>query len=433
MKEYSEYIDRLRLLVRNAHAGPHTEDLASRINAALDGQASQELRRLIPLVRRREAGAFFTGSTLAKQALKGFTETLTEQSVILDPACGAGDLLLPCIAQLAETVRAGPISETWQRQIAGRDLHTEFVDAAKLRLLLKVLTTSHGEGVHKELENPFSNIMVGDGTNDPDAVSAATHVVMNPPFGRVKTRDDCTWARGKASEAAVFMDTMCRQAEPGTRILAILPDSLRSGSNYSKWRQQIIRHSEVESVELFGQFDKSADIDVFALHLRIRSQPEESPNFNWTQVPDTSRYYVVGDRFTVSTGPVVDYRDPHEGGFHPFITGRELPAWKTVRHIEKKRKFAGRLIDPPFVAVRRTSRHGDAHRAVATVIDCGRPVAVENHVLVLSPNDHSLTSCRELMASLAHSDTTEWLNQRIRCRHLTVTVLAELPLWNTSK
>jgi hypothetical protein len=38
-------------------------------------------------------------------------------------------------------------------------------------------------------------------------------------------------------------------------------------------------------------------------------------------------------------------------------------------------------------------------------------------------------TCRELLDILKDDQTTHWLDQRIRCRHLTVAALDELPWW----
>ena len=69
-------------------------------------------------------------------------------------------------------------------------------------------------------------------------------------------------------------------------------------------------------------------------------------------------------------------------------------------------------------------------RAIATIITGKEEVSVENHLIVLIPHDLSLESCKELMLRLRSKETDEWLNERIRCRHLTVSALNELPWWN---
>lgn len=66
-------------------------------------------------------------------------------------------------------------------------------------------------------------------------------------------------------------------------------------------------------------------------------------------------------------------------------------------------------------------------RASAVLIRSDEPVAVENHLIVLTPRDGTIKTCKTLLEILACETTTEWLDKRIRCRHLTVGVLKELP------
>jgi hypothetical protein len=80
------------------------------------------------------------------------------------------------------------------------------------------------------------------------------------------------------------------------------------------------------------------------------------------------------------------------------------------------------------VVIRRTSRPGDAYRATATVIGGESPIAVENHLLVCEPKDRKLATCKKLMLQLKTDAVNKYLNGRIRCRHLTVQAIEELPL-----
>jgi hypothetical protein len=71
-------------------------------------------------------------------------------------------------------------------------------------------------------------------------------------------------------------------------------------------------------------------------------------------------------------------------------------------------------------------------RAVATLVRGEGTVAIENHLIVLLPKDGRLKTCAKLLDSLKHENTTKWLNERIRCRHLTVSALSQLPLFASS-
>src|SRR3712207_255923 len=69
--------------------------------AALDGQASHRLRELVKPAILRAFGAFFTSRRLCDVAMRHIGPSLSEEAIILDPACGAGDLLLSCTQHLA--------------------------------------------------------------------------------------------------------------------------------------------------------------------------------------------------------------------------------------------------------------------------------------------------------------------------------------------
>jgi hypothetical protein len=219
-------------------------------------------------------------------------------------------------------------------------------------------------------------------------------------------------------------------AQLGTRIVAILPEVLRTGSHYLKWRREIERLARIDSVEVVGLFDLWTDVDVFILRLTV-GQPDVVSAEGWWKSNEKVNVSAkqFGDVFDVKVGPVVPHRDPHLGNWFPFIHAHDLPAWKTVNtnDIASHRRFAGTKYTPPFLVVRRTSRPGDNNRAVGTVIRGKRPVAVENHLVVLKPKDGLLRTCWKGLEKLHGTDTDVWLNERIRCRHLTVPSIGEIP------
>lgn len=89
--------------------------------------------------------------------------------------------------------------------------------------------------------------------------------------------------------------------------------------------------------------------------------------------------------------------------------------------------FRGRTFSPPFVTIRRTSRPEQKRRADGVLVVGDRPVAVENHLLVVLPKNGSRSSCEELIGVLADARTGDCLDRRIRTRHLTVSAISDLP------
>jgi N-6 DNA Methylase len=428
LRNYQIYVKQLRALVA-AVGTRHSPELDGPVHAALDGQAADSLRRLVPLTELRRDGIFLTGSELAQTAVRRLVPTLDARSVILDPTCGAGDLLLACVKALPAMSSLSRTMKAWERQLVGRDLHPELLEAARLRLLLAAMRLFPGARVRRQtVEHPlFPKIRVGCGLTD-SSYEGATHLVMNPPFTAISASDSCSWARGQVNSAAVFLEHALRRSRPGTRIAAILPDVLRSGSRYRKWRRLVEQLAEIEHLEIGDQFNRWTDVHVFLLNLRIPQRTVASASTTTWTCP--SRKDRLEERFAVRIGPVVDYRDPHEGRKHSFIRSRDLPPWGNLCRVSRTRRFSGTLIAPPFIAIRRTSRPGDTHRAVGTLVVGNSLFAVENHVICLVPHHGGEGSCRAALRNLQDPRTTEWLDQRIRCRHLTVRALAELPWWN---
>lgn len=430
MKAFNPYVSRLQNLLLKSTRAPSEPDHQAAIEAALDGQPSAELRRCVSLARLRSAGAFFTGSAMARRAIAAGFSQLKANSTVLDPACGVGDLLVAFAEHLPHSGDLTSTLQAWGCRILGRDLQPEFVRATKLRLALAAIRGA--EGTHAldlpKINELFPGIVTGCSLADEEPFAAASHIVINPPFTRVQAPPTCEWASGKVNSAAVFMETCINRSQPMTRIIAILPDVLRSGSRYEKWRKFFEERVSLSKVEVVGQFDRNTDVDVFIAVGTVRKRRLKTSRLNWARPekpkPDTVS---IGERFHVSVGPVVPHRDPHRGSWYPFIHAREMPPWGVVSSISHHRRFLGRTFESPFVVVRRTSRPGDKRRAIGTIVDGTKPIAVENHLLVLQPKDHSLATCAQLIKLLRRDITDEILNRRIRCRHLTVPSLAELP------
>lgn len=355
--------------------------------------------------------------------MAGFAVESWENHITFDPACGAADLLLPIAKRLdvKQTVSATLCS--WNKRIFGCDLSHEFIEAARLRLML--LAVSRGaalDGAPPELARLLSNLMVADGLSESEPYSACTRIVMNPPYGRVPSGVR-SWKEGAVTAAALFVERAAELSSPGTEIGALLPEVLRTGTSYKHWRNHVkcfVDQSEPQSI---GQFSAHADVDVFIQHfIRRNVATKLEPGCDISEPKST-----VGSYFSVAVGAVVPHRDPVEGPKLAFLHPKNAPLWGEVKRINETRRFNGRTFTPPFVVVRRTSRPGDRHRAVGTLILGTRKVAVENHLLVLSPNDGAVETCHSLMRVLRGKQTDEFLDLAMRCRHLTTSSVASVP------
>lgn len=430
MKAFESYVADLHSLLNAAVNQPRSKTkYAAHIKAALDGQPARELRRLVPLETLRSQGAFFTGSKLALYALHSALNSISDNSVILDPACGAGDLLIASSSRLSIQNDLSRTLCLWGKSLIGRDLHPEFILATKIRLVLAAIKRGVplGRSSFPDLENLFPHLEVRSGITDYEAFGQASHIFINPPFSMVEAPKTCTWASGMVNFAALFLEACLLNSRTGTRVIAILPDVLRSGSRYQKWRELIVSRSHLNKIKLFGKFDRWADVDVFIMDAHVTNNGKLRKSIEWGY-PKQSEGKLLGDLFEIAIGPVVSYRDPHLGPWFPFVQARGLKAWGTVSDIPVSRRFLGRAFDPPFVVVRRTSRPGDKYRAIGTIITGHKSVAVENHLIILKPRDNKLESCEFLLKILTRQEVNKWLDQRIRCRHLTVSSLRELPM-----
>lgn len=425
--DYSAYVSQLKRLAVESH---RSVDWNTRVEAALNGQASVELRRVAPLETRRKFGAFFTGTDLGSQLI-GRSTGFGAKSVFYDPTCGMGDLLIAAARELPLCKTLPDTLRQWGQQLTGTDLHREFIEGAKTRL---VLLARQRHKTAEASQSPdagfFPNIRVADGLKQEALFDRATHLLLNPPFGQVPAPTDCKWAGGRITEAATFVVAALERAKPGTEMLAILPEVLRSGSFSEQWRKRVGQLAEVQLVQPYGIFDDSADVDVFLLHLvrRIGNQHPAPHEWTTTTAPRTT---TIADFFEVHVGRVVPHRDEESGPLRRYIHPRNIAVWVEVTRISEKRRHEGLTYQPPFVVLRRTSRPGDKFRAAATVILGTKPVAVENHLIVCQPRDKTSDRCRALMAQLHTQRVNEFLDHRIRCRHLTVGAVREIPLPNS--
>ena len=408
---FDDYVLRLRALERDQRRGKEREKA---VTAALDGEARRTAREVIPSAMLKALGAFFTRSSLRAQAWSLFREPLQEGSVVLDPAVGAGDLLLGAFDHLPDGVSA---------ELRGFDLHEGFLAAARARLSIAT-TLRSAEGKRGLVA---TKLRKGSGLVQHRAIAQATHIIMNPPFTAMTAPARCTWAHGRVNSAAVFLDAVIGHASPGTEVLAIVPDVLRSGSRYSRWRTDVAARAHVLKVVQVGRFDEWTDVDVILLHLRRREGSTSDEGQDWGSLVGLISGSRVDSVFDISVGAVVDYRSPKRGPWQPYLIARDAPRWGRIDKVTRRRRFRGTVVPPPFVVVRRTSSPSDRQRAVATIVDCAEHIAIENHLLVARPKDGSVDTCARLLERLNSTSATSWFNDVIACRHLTVTALGGLP------
>jgi hypothetical protein len=424
---FSKYAQGLRQLAA-AGGGGDAPRWSSRCEAALNGQPSQELRSVVPLNIRRTHGTFFTGSTLANRLVRHVDLDDSRDLTILDPTCGVGDLLLAVAHRLPLKRSLEATLHSWGQVLRGVEREGALISAAKARLVLLALRRLGLSGPQNpDWSNVFPFICQGDAMRQTKLYARTTRILLNPPFGRIPAPQACKWGAGKVNAAAIFLHHTLQNADSGTRVFAILPEVLRTGTRYGKWRELVSREADVTRVEPYGIFDDSADVHVFLLVLSKRSHAVVSSRGLLTcNLPRRKQTLEVF--FDVSVGAVVPYRDPHVGPVRRFVHPRNVPAWSRVLRVNETRRFQGTVAKPPFVVIRRTSRPGDAYRATAAILLGASAVAIENHLFVCRPRDGRQTTCERLMAELKSDGVNRFLDDHMRCRHLTVGIVKQIPL-----
>ncbi len=397
------------------------------VEIALNGQAGDQLKVLVAVETRRKHGTFFTGHELAEKLLhRAGSRAKLKDAVWLDPTVGGADLLIATAKLIGGAKDYERTIERWGEVLLGLDQQQEFIEASKARLVLLARSVSNQYGEQPvDWNKVFPNICRGDSLSELDMYERATHLVMNPPFSKMDAPEDCAWAKGKVNAAAVFIETAVKNARPGAKILAILPEVLRTGTSYTRWQKEITKHSDVVSAASEGLFH-NADVDVFSLVLKKKAKSTfAGKGFPIARKEKEQR---LGDLFKVSVGAVVPYRDPKQGPNYRYLHPKNATAWGTLRRAKEWRKFSGTVFTPPFVVIRRTSRPGDKHRATASLVLGRTQVAVENHLIVCKPNDGEVPSCEHLMHTLRSSTVDAFINAEMRCRHLTTSIVRAIPI-----
>lgn len=386
----------------------------------------ETLRSNLTIEEMKEAGSFFTGQDLATKTVGFLNGEISSSSVILDPTCGAGNLLIEVSRHFKIEKNLSDTISNWGECLRGYDIHKSFIDLAKIRLIFEAI--SRGAIIDCTIEeciHSLSGIKVFDAMEvKGEDINNVTHIVMNPPFNYWESPRVNYWKLGKVNAAGVIFDHYLRISPEGVEISAILPDVLRSGSRYLNWRLFI---SEVFSgkCEIYGKFNKKTNVDVFILHGVKRKNNE---NVRWVLNEDQQYNKILSDYYDVLVGPLVAYRDKGEGMEHPYLHTRNAFPWKKISEISESRFFKGKVIEPPFLVIRRTSSPSEKYRLTTTIITGRRPVAVENHMIIIKPKSGLVRDCDSLMKQFKSKRINEWVNNRIRCRHLTVGVIKDIPL-----
>lgn len=396
------------------------------LHAVLNGAPATAVNKIIGRLHRRRDGIFFSGETWGEAVVSVLP--IERCSRILDPACGIGDLLLAAARRLPIADTVNETLDEWCQRLVGQDLHGPLLAMAWHRLQALAVQRVGDRGGVPILDPAMPpSFMVGNALARPWALRAGDAIVMNPPFQAIAAPKGTVNSAGKVTAALPFLERAFRDAPPGVHVAALVPEVLRSGSRYARLREWMNERSATFHFEAKGLFSKEANIDVALLVALTRASTAPRPIAARANARALPRQETLGERCRVTIGAVVPHRTKVSGPQRPYLDVGGAPAWGEVwpARVEAFDAVAHR---PPFVVVRRTSGPKDRQRIRATLVRGKHPVTVENHLVVLIPRARTIAACNDLMAVLARPATQEWINGRIRCRHLTVSALRELPV-----
>jgi hypothetical protein len=389
----------------------------------LNGFPYRLFRRSEKVVQRRQQGTFFSGSKLASELVRLLHSVLPGSALVMDPTCGMGDLLLAYADTLPLKSTLEATLMYWGERVAGIELRADLVEMTKLRLLMLARARGNFRGALRNFDIFFPLIIVGDMFDQAGLIRKADGYLFNPPFGQTSAHDVTEWSSGHLSAAALFLDVLVKAKRPQSPIAAVLPEVLRCGTRYARFRNRLSEAGYGGEFVSAGRFDSWTDVDVFTTLLSENVALGIWRSENLVEIEPVR----VGDLFDVHVGAVVPHRHPKKGPWRRFACAKTAPAWAPDYVPKNSRRFSGTVFKPPFVVVRRTSSPSDKKRAVGTIVLGKKLVAVENHLIVLIPKDGRIESCLELLTLLMRSETTGHLNREIRCRHLTTISVKAIP------
>lgn len=389
----------------------------------LNGAPYKTFRSEISIEARRSQGTFFSGPAIGRHLADRLRRLLPLDALVVDPTCGIGDLLLAYAQGLPVQGTLHATLVEWGKCLGGIELRPDLLRMAKARLVILARTRGNFLDETVDVDASFPLLLSGDMFGSENLIERADGLLFNPPFGKITTPDSCRqWFTGRVNAAAVFLDHLLQRKKPTAIIGAVLPEVLRCGSNYSRFRDHVMRLGTQGDYTSFGQFDGWTDVDVFCTLMQ-----SEARGGLWLIADAQVGGGTLDVYFDVRVGTVVPHRHEKVGPIRAYICAKTTPRWSEDFCPNSTRAFSGTTFAPPFVVLRRTSSPSDRTRAVASLIKGSEPVAVENHLIVLLPKDGTLSRCLEVMETLKAKVTSDFLNANMRCRHLTTAVVKAIP------
>lgn len=390
----------------------------------LNGVPYKTYRNSTDVEFRRKKGTFFTTGKMAAKVANQLASLMTVDSKVMDPTCGIGDLLLAYARTLPIENSLEKTLKFWGECLAGMDIDSSLVRLTKARLIMLARIRGLFDEKIDDPASYFPRIRCANMFESKELISMMDGFLFNPPFGMIEAPKDCSWSSGSINAAAEYLEKLVDMKSSTAPVSAVLPEVLRCGTRYSSFRGHLETQLIAGEFISLGRFDPWTDVDVFTTIL-IKQDGGEL----WQPKSHFKVKNKIGDFFDVKVGAVVPHRHKNKGPWNKYICAKTTPRWASAFTPNRNRRFHGTTFTPPFVVVRRTSSPSDKQRAVATLVLGEHSVAVENHLIVLLPKADGYGRCLELMKVLKNPATSDYLNESIRCRHLTTSIVSSIPWW----
>ncbi len=197
------------------------------------------------------------------------------EAVFLDPACGAGHLLLPAVRQLLHLKREqGCSAEAALEHIFGKQLFALDVDR-EVVALTKLALYMEARDCGEIIELPIANVFTCGDSEEAQAIGSlqlgmkatkfeslpATFdaIAMNPPYLGHRTMPHATreflkaeFPKSQYDLYAAFLELGMRLLKPGGKLAAICQQSVLTIQRYQALREQLIDTGDIESVAQLG-------------------------------------------------------------------------------------------------------------------------------------------------------------------------------------
>lgn len=244
------------------------------------------------------------------------------ESVIVEPACGAGAFLVPILERLVESCAShGRSLADMGRAIRAFDVLDRNVDAARGSVASRLVELGQPTEVAESLSSQWvvqGDFLLGAGLNDSQE---ADFVVGNPPYVRLEDvpsevsaayRSECPTMRGRADIYVGFFEKGLSMLGPEGRLAYICADRWMHNQYGARLRALVASEYAVDTVVVMHAVDAFEDT--------VSAYPAITVIRNGSQ--GTARVVETADGFDASDGQIVarwlvdsDDVAPSEGRF----------------------------------------------------------------------------------------------------------------------